>query len=70
MGDNIFVFRLFQVSCPRNLGAFPSALVLTEMWWPKRERCRRGVFESLAGSRAGARGVQVPRPGQSGGWSV
>ena len=57
MGDNIFVFRLFQVSCLRNLGAFPSARVLTERWRPKRERCRRGMFESLVGSRAGARGV-------------
>ena len=57
MGDNIFVFRLFQVSCPRNLGAFPSARVLTERWRPKREPCRRGMFESLVGSRVGARGV-------------
>ncbi len=60
MGDNIFVFRLFQVSCPRNLGAFPSARVLTERWRLKRERCRRGMFESLVGSAGRSTGCSSP----------
>ncbi len=83
--DNDLVVWLSRVSCHRNLGVPPSARVLTERWRPTRERCRRGVFKSLAGSAGRIDGVfksLVPGPvpgvgvsspsplGRSGGWSV